>query len=294
MGTKRAVLTAAELFATLDLPAAAGALRAMAEHGVLASLFPFTADWPGFDQGSYHAHDLLEHSFRTAEAAARLARNPEGLPRRPELLRHLDEALEAGVTRRSLLVFCAFLHDAAKPATASWDDGRRRFLGHEVQGGRTVRRELRRLRAGRRTADAGARVVAAHLRLFQLCQQGPPTPRARLRYLKDLGSEVPEAVLLSLADEEATGPEPPWLGAERRTAAELLELFWERREAREPAPLLRGRDLVDRLGVKPGPEVGRILRAVEQAESAGAVADPEQALALARALREAVGSRRAR
>ncbi len=284
----------AELFATLDLPAASRALRTMADHGVLLRIFPFVGEWPGFDQGDYHTHDLLEHSLRTAGEAARLAREAGGLPRAAELLGHLDEVLEAGVTRRSLLVLCALLHDAAKPATASWDGPRRRFLGHETLGGRAVRRELRRLRVGRRTADAAARVVAAHLRLFQLCQQAPPTPRARLRYLKDLGSEVPEAVLLSLADEAATGPNPSWLATEHRVAGELLELFWERRGGREVSPLLRGRDLVDRLGVNPGPEVGRILRAVEEAERAGEVADPVQALALARAIRDGAAGARGR
>ena len=281
-----------ELFAILDLPAASRALRAMAGDDVLVALFPFVGEWPGFDQGDYHSHDLLEHSLRTAEAAAALAREDDGLPRADELSRHLEETLEAGVTRRSLLVLCAFLHDAAKPGTASWDGSRRRFLGHETLGRRAVRRELRRLRVGRRTADAAARTVAAHLRLFQLCQQAPPTPRARLRYLKDLGTEVPEALLLSLADEAATGPNPPWLATERGVAAELLELFWERRQGREVSPLLRGRDLVDRLGVPPGPEVGRILRAVEEAERAGEVADPAQALALARALRDGTGGPR--
>lgn len=277
-----------ELFAVLGLPAPGTSLRAMAKDGVLGALFPFLEAWKGFDQGSYHDYDLWEHSLRAAETAGALARNPEGLPRPDALSRHLDEEWEAGISRRALLVFVALFHDVAKPETATTDrtggGERRRFLGHEVRGGQRVRRLLAELRVGRRTAAAAQRLAAAHLRLFQLAAQVPPTRRARLRYLKDLGREVPEALLLSLADELATGPAPRCLAAVRRAAEEVLELFWEQREARPVPPLLRGRDLVDRLGVAPGPRVGELLRRLEEAERAGEVQNRRQALALARRL----------
>jgi tRNA nucleotidyltransferase (CCA-adding enzyme) len=55
---------------------------------------------------------------------------------------------------------------------------------------------------------------------------------------------------------------------------------------RPPEPLLRGRDLLA-LGVAPGPEVGRILRAVYERQLDGAVTTPEQALEEARQLLKA-------
>jgi poly(A) polymerase/tRNA nucleotidyltransferase (CCA-adding enzyme) len=271
-----------EFFAVLGLRAAAGALRAMLRDGVLPVLFPFLPGWKGFDQGDYHAHDLLEHALRTAEAAVGLANEPGGLPQFEKLSAHLDQEWEPGVTRRALLICCALLHDVAKPETARTDGNRRRFLGHDVRGGHAVRRLLTDLRVGRRAATAAQRVVGAHLRLFQLAHQDPPTPRARLRYLRDLRSEVPEAVVLSLADELATGPEPPALASVRRTAEDVLELYWRRRDARPVRPLLRGRDLVRELGLEPGPRIGELLREVEEAERTGTVATRADALALVR------------
>ncbi|MDW7711082.1 MAG: HD domain-containing protein, partial [Deferrisomatales bacterium] len=277
-----------ELFAVLGLPGAGASLRGMAEDGVLGALFPVVEGWRGLDQGTYHAHDLWEHSLRAAETAAALADVQGSLPRPEALTRHLGEEWEEGVTRRALLVFVALFHDVGKPETATTDTSgggeRRRFLGHEVRGGVRVRRLLADLRVGRRAASAAQRLTAAHLRLFQLSDQAPPTRRARLRYLKDLGREVPEAVLLSLADEAATGPAPRCLAAVRRTAEEVLELFWEQSEACPVEPLLRGRDLVGKVGVDPGPRVGELLRAVEEAERSGAVRTRRQALALARRL----------
>ncbi len=276
-----------ELFRTLGLPGGARALRAMAGHGVLEALFPFTTAWHGFDQGDYHAHDLFEHSLRTAEAAEDLAAHGEGLPDPDRLRAHLAGELEQDITRKALLVLCAFLHDVAKPETAFTEpEGRRRFFGHEGRGGHRVRKLLESLRVDRRARGAAQRVVAAHLRLFQLSEQRPPTERARLRYIRDLRSEVPEALVLSLADEMATGPAPPALGKVRGTAAALLRLYWKLRERREIPPLIRGGDLVQELGVPPGPAVGEILRAVEEAEAAGRVGTRNEALALARKLWE--------
>jgi len=273
-----------ELFLTLGLPGGAGALRRMHAHGVLEALFPFVTGWRGFDQGDYHSYDLLEHSLRAAEEAQRLAATGQGLPGPGRLREHLSEELEQGITRGALLVLAAFLHDLAKPECAAVEGERRRFIGHEVRGGHLLRKLLEGLRVGRRARGAAQRVVAAHLRLFQLARQSPATGRARLRYLRDLRSEVPEALILSLADERATGPEPPSLEAVERTAAEVLALYWRKRDQREIPPLIRGRDLVERLGVPPGPRVGALLRAVEEAEARGEVATPNEALALARRL----------
>ncbi len=51
----------------------------------------------------------------------------------------------------------------------------------------------------------------------------------------------------------------------------------------EPAePLVRG----DELGLAPGPEIGRILAAIDEERAAGTISTREEALALARRLAE--------
>jgi len=52
------------------------------------------------------------------------------------------------------------------------------------------------------------------------------------------------------------------------------------RRADPPAPLVRG----DELGLDPGPEIGRILDAIDEERAAGTISTREEALALARAL----------
>jgi hypothetical protein len=69
-----------------------------------------------------------------------------------------------------------------------------------------------------------------------------------------------------------------------------MEWFRERVRAlhvvkRPPEPLLKGRDVVA-LGVPPGPEVGRILKAVYELQLDGALTTAEEAKERARRLLE--------
>ena len=54
--------------------------------------------------------------------------------------------------------------------------------------------------------------------------------------------------------------------------------------AQRPAPPLRGDRLARMVGIRPGPELGRVLAELEEAAFAGEVQTEEQALARAREL----------
>lgn len=62
----------------------------------------------------------------------------------------------------------------------------------------------------------------------------------------------------------------------------ILRKWMEEPSVISPAPLLRGDDLIAGLGVAPGPELGRILELVREAQAAGEVETKEEALDLAR------------
>ncbi|HEM61485.1 MAG TPA: polynucleotide adenylyltransferase, partial [Chloroflexi bacterium] len=75
-----------------------------------------------------------------------------------------------------------------------------------------------------------------------------------------------------------------------RTAGILLRAYYDQyREVVEPEPLLSGRDLLELLGMEPGPQVGRILKALREAQATGEVTTKEEALGLARSLLEERG-----
>lgn len=63
-------------------------------------------------------------------------------------------------------------------------------------------------------------------------------------------------------------------------ASELAGPVEASRRADPPEPLVRG----DELGLEPGPEIGRILAAIDEERAAGTITSREEALALARSL----------
>jgi len=71
-----------------------------------------------------------------------------------------------------------------------------------------------------------------------------------------------------------------------RLLDELLRRWsdWHRQAGSQP--LLRGQELIDELGLEPGPIFGRILSAVEEGQLDGQIATRDQALGLAKRLAE--------
>jgi len=68
-------------------------------------------------------------------------------------------------------------------------------------------------------------------------------------------------------------------------AQELVGAVESARRADPPAPLVRG----DELGLDPGPEIGRILEAIDEERAAGTISTREEALELARTLAKGEG-----
>ena len=200
---------------------------------------------------------------------------------------HLAVETNGGRNRALLLKMAALLHDVGKPETWSLgEDGRIHFYNHEPVGARMAATRLQALRFGRDEVKRVRVMVEGHLRPAHLARAEKVTRRAVYRYFRATGDAGVEVALLNLADHLATyGPhlqEQRW--ARRLEVAEtLLTHYLERyEETVAPPPLVTGHDLMAELGLEPGPEIGRLLEALREAQAAGEVKTREEALALAR------------
>ncbi|MCS7178915.1 MAG: HD domain-containing protein [Anaerolineae bacterium] len=216
-------------------------------------------------------------------------------PFAPALVRHLRRPTIAPRYRRTLLLLAALLHDVGKPLTVTEEvkPGQTHpilhFYGHEAAGARRTAGWMRDMRFSRAETESVATMVRAHLRPSQVADApGGVTGRAAYRFFRATGDAGVEIVLLALADHLAIwGPNlQPERWARRRAAARaLLEYFFHQsRGAIAPPPLVNGHDLMAELGLPEGPEVGRLLEAIREAQAAGEVTTREEALALARRL----------
>lgn len=269
-----------EVLVLLGLPRTLPALRRADALGCLAAVLPEVEAMRACRQPAPHRFDVLEHSLRAVGGVDLLLPRLDALaPMGHELRDHVSETLGGGVARAQTLKLAALLHDVAKPETRRLVGGRVRFFEHDVLGAGRARVIGERLRLPGRAVEVLERLVRHHLRPMHLAQAGGITRRARYRFYRDLREDTRDLLLLVLADAAAvTGTSP--LAAWRRSVVvrDLLGGWAEEQAAAAEPPLLRGHDVMARYGLAPGPEVGRLLARVREAQALGTVRTREDAL----------------
>lgn len=290
-----------ELLRILDSPRGAAGLRLADELGLLEQLLPELTATRGEKQPPEHYWDVFQHSLETVAALDALLAPEQPRDRHwaplwrhlwaemkelPEVEKHFGEEASPGHGRVGVLKLGGLLHDIAKPETRTIDEnGRMRFFGHAREGAAKVGPILRRLRFSGAEIRLVETMVREHLRPLQIAQDGSPSRRALFRYFRDCGDAAIDVLFLSLADHLATvGPRVEW--DDWRGHVAVIKHILTQRSADEilvaPPRLLSGRDLMEALGLSPGPLVGQLLAAVEEAQGAGEIRSREEALALAR------------
>lgn len=276
-----------ELFKLLGGPRTATALRAASASGVLAATFPDLGAMVRVPVPGGRPIDVLDH---TLEAMEHLDRALPRLRRRymregGEMIRHLETEPVAGRPRVALLKLALLLHDVAKPPTVSRDrKGNVHFYGHETRGARRAAELMRaRLRCAGSEIEAVGRIIRHHLRVGYLAAAPRFTDRAAYRLIRDAGDELFELILHGNADRLATHHyRGVSAGAQGRTVRRILSLRRAMLARRPKERLVSGHDLLREFGLKPGPIVGTLLRAVEEGVDLGRIRSREEALRAAR------------
>ncbi|MFO7698710.1 MAG: hypothetical protein R6X16_16360 [Anaerolineae bacterium] len=99
------------------------------------------------------------------------------------------------------------------------------------------------------------------------------TPLAAHRYYREYGAAGADGAALALVT-----PRAPQ--AVRAVAAGLLNTWFDDQDRIvAPVPMLTGGELIDELGMEPGPEIGAVLRSLVEAQVQGIVSDREAACA---------------
>jgi poly(A) polymerase len=261
-------------------------LELMERLGATAVVFPELLELHGIEQSHFHHLDVHDHTIQVLARMVELERDPEpvfgGLA--PAVSEILAEPLADELTRSQALRFGALLHDVAKPQTrAVAPSGRVTFLGHDEAGAGNAVEILRRLRASERLCEYVAALTRHHLRLGFLVHDVPLDRHAVYRYLSQSDPVQVDVTVLSVADRLATLGQGSAVAVERHLALarELMgeALAWR---SEPPRPPIRGDELARALGIRPGRELGRLLETLEEAQFAGEIASPQEAVEFAR------------
>lgn len=282
----------AELRRIVASPRPRAGLERTDELGLTEHVLPELARMRGVEQNRFHHADVLGHTLEVLDATVELERDPGavlGEEYAAALRALLDEPLADEMTRAGALRFGALLHDAAKPQTrrVAPDGETLGFPGHDVAGEAQARETLRRLRTSERLQAHVAALARHHLRLGFLVHERPLSRRAIFGYLAATEPVEVDVTLLSVADRLATRGHNADVAITKHVdvAREMVgeALRW-RACGGAPRPLLRGDELARELGIAPGPELGRLLAALSEAQFAGEVSAPQEAVEAARAL----------
>ncbi|MGH2917506.1 MAG: HD domain-containing protein, partial [Solirubrobacteraceae bacterium] len=262
-------------------------LELMDELGVTAAILPELVALRGVEQNRYHHADVHTHTMEVLEYTIALQADPGavlGEEHASEVRALLAEPLADDLDRAGVMRLGALLHDAAKPTTLGHrDDGSPTFYGHDREGAQLARDVLTRLRTSEKLKAHVAALVRNHLRLGFLVHEAPLSPRALYRYMRACEPVEVDVTLLSVADRLATrgrkAQEAIAKHVEVARDALPAALAWRAHGPR--TPLLPGDKLAAALALEPGPEVGRLLEAIDEAHYAGEIDSREEAIELA-------------
>ncbi|GAA2262131.1 CCA tRNA nucleotidyltransferase [Kitasatospora cystarginea] len=214
-------------------------LRLLVDTGLADQVLP---ELPALrlERDEHHRHkDVYEHSLTVLEQA--IALETDG----PDLTLRL----------------AALLHDIGKPRTRRFEsDGRVSFHHHELVGAKMTRRRMRELKYSKELTEDVARLVELHLR-FHGYGSGEWTDSAVRRYVTDGGPLLERLHKLTRSD--CTTRNKKKAAALSRTYDSLEERIVQLKAKEELdaiRPALDGNQIMEILGMKPGPQVGKAYK----------------------------------
>jgi poly(A) polymerase len=190
-----------------------------------------------------------------------LALEQDPIHRHKDVLAHTIAVIEKASPDR-ILRLAALFHDVGKPKTRSIGPAGVSFHHHEVVGARMTRDRMRALHYSNDDVDDVSRLVELHLRFHGYDEgQGGWTDSAVRRYVRDAGPLLDRLNELTRSD-CTTRNERRAADLNRRMdalEARIVQLR-EREELDAIRPDLDGNQVMEQLGVGPGPVVGAAMR----------------------------------
>jgi poly(A) polymerase len=186
-----------------------------------------------------------------------LALEQDPIHRHKDVLAHTIAVVENTSTDR-ILRLAALFHDVGKPKTRSIGPRGVSFHHHEVVGARMTRERMRAMKYSNDDIEVVSRLVELHLR-FHTYKMGW-TDSAIRRYVRDAGPLLERLNELTRCDCTTRNRRRAQELAERMDQLEReIARLREQEEIDAIRPDLDGKQVMDHLGVRPGPLVGKAL-----------------------------------
>nr|WP_076389306.1 CCA tRNA nucleotidyltransferase [Vaginimicrobium propionicum] len=218
--------------------------------------------------------DVYEHSLTVLDHAIALEKSRDYVNGKPNPNHQPDLVVR----------IAALLHDIGKPRTRAFENGKVTFHHHDVVGARMVRKRLHALRYSKDIVEAVTKLIALHLRFHGYAEGSSGgasngwTDAAVRRYVRDAGDQLERLHILTRSDCTTRNQRK----ADRlRRAYDELEFRIDELMAQEELDAIRpdldGNEIMEILGVGPGPVVGKAYKYLLSLRLDEGPLDPETA-----------------
>ncbi|MFC1480923.1 CCA tRNA nucleotidyltransferase [Candidatus Neomarinimicrobiota bacterium] len=229
-------------------------LYILKETGLLRYVFPELDIMSGVEVVDGKGHkDVFTHTLQVVDNAAQLS-------------------------SKSQLRFAALVHDIAKPTTKRYDKLRGwTFHHHEEVGRKMLGKVAQRMRLSNELRDYLMKLTKLHLRPIALAQSGI-TDSAVRRLMREAGDDVDDLMLLCRADvtTKRESKVAKYMNNFERVEALMSDVTLKDQMRAFQSPV-RGTEIMTVCELAPGPMVGKLKTAIEEAILEGEIEDSHAA-----------------
>ena len=254
------------------------AILKMDEIGLLEMIFPHIKDVKKVPPNTHHHLDLFHHSVETVKQIQLQYEKNEN-----NIKEHLDKVDFGGFARINHLKLAGFLHDIGKFSTWTIEDsGRHRFIKHDDVGSKMVVPILKDLKFSKKQIEYISLMIKNHIYPSSVISNEDLNEKIMMRYIRKMGENVIDNIVLARADRySAQGPAvtKEMTKANIDGLNKLLDFYFEKRDTLKPLPrLLDGKDIMKIKNINQSPLLGKIIKALNEAQLNGDVNSKDEAI----------------
>ena len=255
------------------------ALLKLEETNMLEEIFPIYKEVKKIPSNSHHHLDLLHHLIETVNQIEIIYENST-----KEVKEYLEATNYGSVKKLSFLKLAGFLHDIGKPScwTIEEESGRHRFIKHDEIGSKLVVPILKDLKFSKKQIEYIKKLIKYHIYPSSMISAPDVSEKAILKFYRKMDESVIDVIILAMADRLSARGEKvtqKMVDDNINNLTNLLNNYLKIKENITPLEkLIDGKEIMEILNIKQGPELGVIINSIKEAQLDGEIITKDDAI----------------